>query len=342
MRAAVYHGPRDIRFEEVPMPVLTNGDILLKVKASGICGSDLHLYRHGLFEDLGWPLESGGRILGHEYSGEVVEIKGGVPDFVPDLKVGDRVCAVMGGGNAEYTRVMRIMGQLIFPIPDEISDEEAATAEPLATSFHAIGLAAPTDGETIVVMGAGIIGLGALQLLRATAKVKTIVVDISEKRLALARQLGADTTINAAQEDAVNSILRMDASANDLWLMPGLSSGSVDTVIDCVGVPKTFTGTTVIEQAVSIVKENGKVVVVAVFERPVEFDMNVIMRKGIRLIGSWGWLPDEFRECLELMRTGKIDRKPLISHTFPLEQASEAYETQLKADESVKVLIKPW
>lgn len=337
MKAAVYYGPRDVRFEEVPKPVIGEGEALLKVKASGICGSDLHLYRHGMFEDLGQPLASGGRILGHEYCGEIVEAKGSVPN----LKVGDRVCAVSAGGNAEYCRVPTIYAP-IFPIPDEVSDEEAATAEPLATSFHAVKLAEPADGETIVVMGAGIIGLGALSLLKAIAKVTVIVVDISEKRLALARQMGADTTINASQDDAVASILRMDASANGLWLMPDLSSGSVDTVIDCAGVPKNFTGTTVLEQALSIVKENGKVVVVAVFERAVEVDVNVIMRKGIRLLGSWAWLPDEFRECLELMRAGKIDRKPLISHTFPLEQASEAFETQLNADESVKVLLKPW
>lgn len=337
MKAAVYYGPRDVRFEEVPTPVLGDGEALLKVKASGICGSDLHLYRHGMFEDLGQPLASGGRILGHEYCGEIVEAKGDVPN----LRVGDRVCAVSAGGNAEYCRVPTIYAP-IFPIPDEVSDEEAATAEPLATSFHAVKLAAPADGETIVVMGAGIIGLGALSLLKVIAKVTVIVVDISEKRLALARQMGADTTINASQDDAVASILRMDASANGLWLMPGLSSGSVDTVIDCAGVPRNFTGTTVLEQALSIVKENGKVVVVAVFERAVEVDVNVIMRKGIRLLGSWAWLPDEFRQGLQLMRAGKIDRKPLISHIFPLEQASEAFETQLNADESVKVLLKPW
>lgn len=336
MKAAVYHGPGDVRFEEVPAPVLEKGDVLLRVKACGICGSDLHTYRHGLFEGLGAPLASGGRILGHEFSSEVVEING----EATGVKVGDRVCAVGMGGNAEYFRVPAMMVPAIFPIPDEIGDDEAATVEPLATSFHGVALAEPADGETIVIMGAGIIGLGALQLLKATANVKTIVVDLSDRRLALAGRLGADVTINASREDAVARIFEMTGSS-DVSLVPGVTSGNVDTVIDCAGVPRTFTGTTVLEQALSLVKQNGRVVVVAVFERPVELEMNVIMRKGIRLFGSWAWHPDEFRQGMELMRTGRVDRQPLISHAFSLEQASEAYETQLNADDSVKVLIKP-
>jgi len=337
MKAAVFYGPRDMRFEEIPTPVLwEEGQVLIRVKASGICGSDLHLYRHGLFEDLGWPLESGGRILGHEYCGEVVEVKGDVPG----VKVGDRVCATFTGGNAEYARVFTSMWPTIFRVPDGVSDEEAATTEPLAVSLHAVKLAQPTDGQMIVVMGAGIIGLGVLQVLKTTADVKTIVVDISDKRLAFAKQLGADTTINASKEEPVKRILDMTGSSS-YWMAPGLQGGNIDTVIDCVGASKTFTGTTVIEQALTIVKENGRVIVVAVFERPVEFDLNAIMRKGLHLIGSWGSVPDDFRDGLELMRTGKIDRKPLISHTFPLEKASEAFETQLNADESIKVLLKP-
>ncbi len=336
MRAAVYYGPRDVRFAEVPLPVLDKGDVLLRVKACGICGSDLHTYRHGLFEGLGAPLESGGRILGHEFSAEVVEVNG----ETTVVKVGDRVCAVGMGGNAEYFRVPAALLPAIYPLPDEIGDDEAATIEPLATSLHGVGLAEPADGETIVIMGAGIIGLGALQLLKATANVKTIVVDLSDNRLALAGRLGADVTINASREDAVARIFDVTGSS-ELSLVPGVSCGNVDAVIDCAGVPKTFTGQAVLEQALSLVKQGGRVVVVAVFERPVELEMNVIMRKGIRLLGSWAWLPDEFRQGMELMRAGKIDRGPLISHTFSLEQASEAYETQLDADDSVKVLIKP-
>jgi 2-desacetyl-2-hydroxyethyl bacteriochlorophyllide A dehydrogenase len=336
MKAAVYYGPRDIRFEVIPDPVLEKGDVLLRVKACGICGSDLHTYRHGLFEGLGAPLASGGRVMGHEFSAEVVEING----EAPGLKVGDRVCAVGMGGNAEYYRVRAAMLPALFPIPDELGYDEAATVEPLATSFHGVNLAKPVDGETIVVMGAGIIGLGALQLLKATANVKTIVVDLADRRLELATQLGADTVINASREDAVGRIMETTGST-ELSLVPGVLAGTVDAAIDCAGVTKNFTGTTVVEQAISVVKQEGRVVVVAVFERPIELEMNMLMRKGIKLFGSWAWYPDELRAGMELMRQGKVDRKPLISHTFSLEDAAEAFETQDKADDSIKVLIKP-
>jgi threonine dehydrogenase-like Zn-dependent dehydrogenase len=90
-----------------------------------------------------------------------------------------------------------------------------------------------------------------------------------------------------------------------------------------------------------MVKQNGKVVEVAVFEKSCELDLNIVMRKGIHLIGSWGWVPLEFLDALTLMKTGKVDRKPLITHTFPLAEAKQAYETQLNAREAIKVVINP-
>ena len=116
---------------------------------------------------------------------------------------------------------------------------------------------------------------------------------------------------------------------------------SVDTVYDCAGNTAEHTGTSALWQALLMVKENGKVVVAAVFENPLEIEHNIIVRKGIRLFGSWAWSLDEFAQALELLGSGKIDRKPLITHEFPLDKAKEAYETQLNTEEAIKVLIKP-
>ena len=335
MKAAAYYGPRDVRVGEVAKPGLEQGDILLRVRACGICGSDLHTYRHGLFEDLGVPVETGGRVMGHEFSGEVVEING----EAAGVKVGDRVCTVGMGGNAEYYRVPAMMSVALLPIPEGISFEEAATTEPLATSLHAVNLAAPADGETHVIIGAGIIGLGALQVLKATTSVRTIVVDISDRRLEVAGQLGADVTVNAGREDPVQKIIELTGT-EQMSFMPDVT-GRADTVYDCAGLPLNYTGTPVLQQAITMTKENGKVVVVSIFEKSPEIEMNLFVRKGITLYGSWAWSFDEFRQALELIGSGKVDRKPLITHKFPLDQASEAYETQLKAEEAVKVLILP-
>jgi 2-desacetyl-2-hydroxyethyl bacteriochlorophyllide A dehydrogenase len=334
MKAAVFHGPGDIRVEEIEDPQLKGNDILLKIHACGICGSDLHTYKHGLFEDLGVPIKTG-RVLGHEFSGEIAEINGAVPGF----KVGDRVVTVANGGNAEYMRIPWTMAPLIFLVSEGISFEEAATTEPLATSLHAVHLANPVEGETHVIVGAGIIGLGVLQVLKALFNVKVIVVDLSDKRLELARALGAYEVINAAKESPLERI--KDLTGEEKVSFTPRNSGKADTVYDCAGLSKNYTGTPVLEQAVYMVKNEGKVVIVAVFEKPLEMEYTTVVRKGITLFGSWAWKVPEFSQALELICTGKIDRKPLISNRFPLDQAREAYETQLNADAAVKVMLIP-
>ena len=334
MKAAVLYGPRDIRVEEVETPRLEAGDILIKIRACGICGSDLHVYKLGLFADLGIPVNSG-LILGHEFGGDVVELGG----QVEGLKKGDRVTAISMGAEAEYLKIPAFLTPAVFHIPSEITHEEAATNEPLATSLHAVRLANPASEETIVILGAGIIGLGVLQVIKVRSSAKVVVVDLSDKRLAMARQLGAEAVINAAREDPYQKMLEMTGATKLIFLEEPASG--VDTVFDCAGGAVEYTGTAALQQALLMVKENGKVVLVAVFEKPFEIDHNLIMRKGISLLGSFGYSLDEFTEALELMRSGKVDRKPLITHEFPLDRAKEAYETQLKPEEAIKVLIKP-
>ncbi len=334
MKAAVFHGPRDIRFEDVPRPVLNEGDALMRIRACGICGSDLHTYREGLFLQLGLPLEQG-RILGHEFSGEIVEVCG----EMPDVQVGGRYTTVSVGGNAEFLRITPQIASRMIPIPDHLSFEEAATTEPLATSLHAVELADPKDDQVVVVMGAGIIGLGVLQCIRARSSARVIVVDLSERRLQLARELGAHLTINASEEDAVARLKALHGDSA-LSLLDTAESG-IDTVFDCAGATARFQGTAVLEQAISLVRQNGKVVVVAVFERKIELDVNAVVRKGVQLLGSWAWTPADFVQSMALISSGKIDRKPLITHRFSLEQASQAYETQMQANEAVKVVLTP-
>lgn len=334
MKAAVFYGPRDIRVEEVETPRLDAGDVLIKVRACGICGSDLHTYKLGLFLELGMPIDSG-RILGHEFSGDVVELGGQVEGF----KVGDRVTAISMGAEAEYLKIPAFMTPAVFHVPPEVSHEEAATNEPLATSLHAVRMANPTDGETIVILGAGIIGLGVLQVIKAHSSARAVVVDLSDKRLAMAKQLGAEVVLNAAREDPYQKMLEM-TGATKLMFLEELASG-VDTVFDCAGGAAEYTGTPALQQALLMVRENGKVVLVAVFEKPFEIDHNLIMRKEVSLLGSFGYSLDEFAQALELMRSGKVDRKPLITHEFTLDRAKEAYETQLRTEEAIKVLIKP-
>ncbi len=333
MKAAVFHGAKDVRFEHVDRPKPVDGEVLIRVRACGICGSDLHTYREGLFTDLGLPTNAG-RILGHEFAGEVVEIAG----QVDGIGVGDRVTVPGLGANAEYVKIPAAAAGFLQRLDDSVSFAEAATTEPLATSLHAANLADVADDECVVIMGAGIIGLGILQCLKARCAARTIVVDLSEKRLALAKELGADETVNARDGGVEKQLMSRTGQADQLLDAP---EGIADVVFDCVGATRTSKGVSVLEQALAMVRPNGKVIVVAVFERPLEIDPNVIVRKGVRLLGSWAWVPHEFVDALSLISSGEIDRKPLISHEFSLEQAAEAYATQASVDTAIKVMLVP-
>jgi len=336
MKAAVFHGPRDVTVEEVETPKLLPGDVLIRIRACGICGSDLHVYKHGLYgQALGVPVASG-FVLGHECSGDVAEISG----EVEGLKVGDRVTCAFIGGNAEYLRVPAAWTGGIFHTPPEVSDEEAAISDPLACSVRAVGLACPEPDDAAVVIGVGVIGLGVIQVLKILSATKMIIaVDLSDKRLGMAKHVGAGAVVNAAREDPYQKVLELTGSmpvSPDNWLAAGAG-----IVFDCAGVRREQAGPASLQQALMMTRENGRVILVSVSERPVEIEANIIMRKGLRVLGSYGWTLDEFAQALDLMRSGKVDRKQLISHEFPLDQAREAYETQLNAEEAIKVLIKP-
>ena len=334
MKAAVFHGPQDVRFEEIDAPTLADGDVLLRVKACGICGSDLHTYKHGMFQQLGNPIEQG-RVLGHEFSGEVIATGGPISG----VSLGDRVTSIGVGANAEYLRIPKERVAMLLPIGDKISYAEAATTEPLATSLHAANLSNAQDNEIHLVVGAGIIGLGILQCIKASSNAQVIVADLSEKRLAKAAELGADQVIDVRSTPLVEAL---DGGSNfsEATLLDA-NIGTIDTVYDCAGMSKHFQGSSVLEQALTVVKENGKIVVVAVYEQSPNLDYNQIVRKGIQLMGSWAWSMEEFKIAADLICKGEIDRQPLISHEFSLEQASEAYETQLRAETAIKVMFTP-
>ena len=339
MKAAVFYGPRDVRVEEVEMPKIQDNEILVKVKACGICGSDLHMYKQGLFIDtLCRPLKKGG-IPGHEFSGDVVK----VGKKVRKIKEGDRVAAISNGAMAEYIPVPYVRGFTVHKLPPEVSYEEAATLEPLANSFHATLKANPSKGENIVIFGIGAIGLGIIQCLKALELEinKIIAVDISDSRLELARQLGVDGVINANKDDPFEKIVDFVGSI-PLTIIPTISIPKVDIAYDCVGYIKDFPGNPVIQQAINIVRDfKGRVIVHGLFEKNVTLDLQPLVGKQISIIGSYGCLPSEIKQAIELIQLKKIDRSKIISHEFPLDQAKKAFETQCNINESIKVLIKP-
>ena len=330
MKAAVYHGPRDIRVEQVELPDIGEQDVLVRVKACGICGSDLHMYRLGMFEVLGRPIDDQRRIMGHELSGEIVQVGEGVSGF----RVGDRVTGVGQGGFAEYVPVP-VTERSPHVLPETISFEDGATLEPLATSLHGVSLGRPADGETVVVLGAGIIGLGCIQAIRATVDCRIIAVDASERRLEMAQLLGADATVNLTETDSVEAVIEFTGGARPVERF-GVRGGNADLVIDCAGAPASPN-----QGLLMLKQQHGRLVCVALFERPADLDFNQVVRKHVAIYGSWTWTGDDYRQAIQLVESGKIDRRPLISHALELDEAPEGFALQDRPDAAVKVVLKP-
>ncbi len=328
MKAAIFKGKGNIKIEEIPKPKIGENDILLKVKASGICGSDLHMYREGMFtEILCLPTEYG-LIPGHEVSGEVVEIG----EKVEGIQNGDRVFAFTVGGMAEYAQVFNaVLNESVFLLPESLSYEKAATIEPLANSMHAMRLGKPVSGESIVIFGAGTIGLGILQCLRASSiePKKIIVIDVLDHRLKRAKDMGADETLNAAYDDVYQKVFE------------STGFGLVNLIYDGVGYIKGCPGEPVFKQALSLTGVNGRIVANGLFESPVLIDLEPLVEKQIQVIGSYMYTPAELKECAHLVATEKIDRKPIITHEFSLDNIQEAFDTPAREDDVIKIILKP-
>jgi threonine dehydrogenase-like Zn-dependent dehydrogenase len=339
MKAAVFYGPRDIRTEEVEKPEINENEILVNVKACGICGSDLHLYKLNLFSlILVRPLKNGG-IPGHEFSGVVAKVGSKVDDF----KEGDRVAAVYMGGMAEYVPVPVMPGFNVLKLPSSVTFEEAATLEPLANSYHAMMKGNPFKDANIVIYGAGAIGLGIIQCLKAldVDSNNLIVIDLSDYRLNIAKKLGAKDIINAKTTIPHTKVTKI-VGVEPLMRSADIVMPKVDIVYDCVGSVKNQKGPLVLQQAINMVRDaTGTIVVHGIFEDTATLDLLFMVGKEVTIKGSFGFTGEEFKKSLELIENKKIDRSKIISHEFPIDQAKEAFETSCNADKSAKVLIKP-
>ncbi|MDD4877269.1 MAG: zinc-binding dehydrogenase, partial [Dehalococcoidales bacterium] len=294
-----------------------------------ICGSDIHRWKMGTeFVGFSWRKQQAGEVWGHELSGEVMA----VGDKVAAINKGDRVVVTGVGGNIDrpggFTERIRVpnavVGKTIFPLPDNISFEEGALVEPMTVGLNAARRAKPKFGDTVVILGAGVIGQGAMQGFRAMGATKIIVSEVGQKRLEMAKALGADIVINAREEDPVKRVLEIT------------SSKGADIVAECAGQPVTFV------QAMDMVRDLGTVTIPALYEQPVQWLPNSVILRNINIVtGLSGDGRMNFFDTIELLRTHKFNCKPLISHEFSLDKATEAFETHLKSDESIKIIFKP-
>ncbi len=346
MKALTFHGPRDVRVEEVPKPTIEEtGDVLLRIDRSAICGSDLHPY-HGRLE-----LEDG-FVLGHEYMGTVEEVGEGVTHFeVDDRAVGSffvscgkcwfcrrslpmkciaiRVFGLgyafgdLAGAQSEYLRVPDA-DLTLRKMPDVGVDDEDIlfVGDILTTGYDAVRKTDFSPGDTVAVVGAGPVGLCTIMSARALGAGNVVAIDLAPDRLKLAEELGA-IPVNPSENDAEDVVRELTE-----WR-------GADVVVDAVGHESAFTST------FSMVRQGGTISVPGMYlEDTAPFPIGDVWLKNINVLCGVANIQGHMDEVMELVKDGRLDPKKIISHRMPLEQGPKGYE-MFDAKEAMKVVLNP-
>lgn len=323
MKTAVYYNNNDIRIEERPKPEIKNGEILVKVRASGICGTDLMEW---------YRIKKAPRVLGHEIAGDIVESRSDkysigqrvfVSHHVPCneckycLAGNHTACETLHKGNydpggfSEFIRVPEInVKNGIYILPDDVSYEEGVMIEPLACVIRAQRMIGVIEGQTVMVMGSGISGLLNIMLAKLR-KAKVIATDINDYRLKMAKECGADEVYNA------NAELNVKA----------------DRIIMCTGAMPAF------EAAFRYIDRKGIIMLFAIPNKNIAIPVEDFWRNELSIVSSYGAAPVDLDEALELISDGRIDVKDMITHRLKLEDIQKGFKIAGEAKDSLKVVL---
>ncbi|HET9647456.1 MAG TPA: zinc-dependent alcohol dehydrogenase family protein [Microlunatus sp.] len=330
MKALVYEGPGRRTWSEVPLPEMTAPtDAIVRVDAVTICGTDLHILKGDV------PETESGRILGHEAVGTVLE----VGDGVRGIEVGSRVLVscisacgrcrycrdgsygqCLGGGGwilghlidgtqAEFVRVP-FADTSLYPLPDSVSDEDALMLADIIPTGYEVGVlnGRLRPAETVVVVGAGPIGLAAMTTAQFFSPARIVAVDLAQSRLDAAKQFGADVTVRSTEEDPLAVVAELTG---------GLGA---DLAIEAVGVPETF------ELATTLIRPGGRVANVGVHGKPATLHLETLWIKNVTITTG---LVDTYSTptLLTMLSSGQLATHRLITHRFHLDEMEQAYDT---------------
>lgn len=342
MKQVVLYGPNDVRVVEAPEPEPGARDVLVRVAACGICGSDLHYIAMG-----GLPIPGGGPMsLGHEASGIVAA----VGEAVTSVKVGERVAVRAPGGPqnmigsggpgalADYLLVRgvtegaidldgRAFETYLHPLPDSLTLQQGALVEPLGVGMHAANKSRARPGDKVVVFGAGPIGLATIVALRHRGVDDVVAVDLSVKRLALAERLGAAAVCHAADRP-----WERIGEHQGREKVHGRPAVGVDVYIETTGAAA------VVREILDNAKFGARVVVVAIYERDLSLPVVQVMAKELVLEGSMA-VGHEFASVIEMLASGRVDVSPMITHELDFAHFTEALATARQADRAGKVIV---
>jgi L-iditol 2-dehydrogenase len=347
MKVAMYYRNNDVRVEEMPVPKIGIGELLVKVMASGICGSDvMEWYR----------IKKAPRVLGHEIAGEIVQLSpelSAISHQPSALKIGDRVfvshhvpcntcryclsgyhtsCETLHrtnydpGGFAEYLRVPEInVDRGVYILPDDMSYEEGTFIEPLACVIRGQKVANLKPGQSVLIIGSGMSGILHINLAKALGAGRIIGTDVNDYRLNAALRFGADAVINA-KENVPERVKKL----NDGRL--------VDCVIVCTGAMPA------IEHALQSVDRGGTILFFAVPEPGINISVpiNDFWRNEIKMMTSYGAGPSDLSVAIDLIRAKRVDVKNMITHKLSMSEAHLGFKLVAEARDSIKVIIEPW
>ncbi len=331
MRAVNLYGPDEFSIDEIEKPTPGARDVVIKVGACGICGTDLGFVRSGGFGRKPMP-------LGHESAGIVAE----VGPALRDLKVGMRVAInpmgeqtnIIGNGGSEgafadYLLIRNAeLDRNLIALPDELPLEIAALAEPLGVSLHAVNRADPSSGDKVVVFGVGPIGLGAVIWLRERGIDDIVAVDLSTERLKLAKEFGARSVVLAGSDDLEGKLVELHGREN----VGGMSTVGTDIYIDAAGAPQ------IIRDVVNLSKWHAKLIVVAAYRAEVPISLGTMLRKELLITTSMGY-PEELPGVVARLARDPEYFRSYISHTFEFENFREAMQVAARQSAS-KVMIR--
>ncbi len=338
MRQAIMTSPGKIEFKHVDNPAAPGpGEILLKVRRIGICGSDIHVY-HGKHPFTSYPI-----VQGHEYSGEVVSAGSQVNLVKPGDKVSGRPQLVCGECNPcrrnQYNVCEKLKVQgfqangcaqdfFVIPeeravkIPDSMGFNEGAFIEPLAVGAHSTRVPSSIKGKNVVVFGGGTIGNIVAQFVRAKGAAKVMVSDPIDFKLVKAKECGIEYVHNPMNEDFKDCIKRV--FGNEGFQLAFEAAGAESPILD----------------AVHHIENGSEIIILGVFDKPARIHMSYVCERELKILGSMMYTHEDYLEAVDYLSKGLINIGPLISKEFPFEDYEAAYRyIDEKGDECLKVLI---
>lgn len=333
MKVGIYHGQQDVRVEERLKPEVGSKDVLIRNIRGGICGTDINIIKAG--SEMGIRF---GKEFGHELFGEVVEVGSEVEGIQVGMRVGvnpitakrvGRRLSLEVGGFSQYVLIEdAALNYNLYEMNEHVMPEEAVLMEPMSVGFHGAFSVKPKQGENIVVLGAGPIGLSAAAGLIGEGIENVIVVDIDDFRLEKATSLGAKT-INTKKESLAEGLSKLAGIVN----VYGQELPDIDAFIDTAGAAA------LISEVMKIVKPFARIAIIAVYKGDVPFSLPQVMSKELTIIGASGYTHEDILKVIDHLNNRKTPISNIVTHVYGLSELQTAFDTAIEAKETVKVVI---